>query len=1210
MAKNIVNLSLDGSNYTTRPYGTCSTAATTTAKVVDCDEFSLTTGATILVKFTYANSASSPTINVNSTGAKSIYYRGKALTSSLYYWGDGDTVEFIYNGTQWDLLNVSNTNTTYSSLKNPNSLKIQGDSTDLFSYDGSAAKTLNIKAGNNVTVTANTSDNSISIAATDTTYTAGNGLTLNSTTLAVGAGTGITVSADTVSTKLRSTTALTNDSSAATETSGRIYPVAVDKSGYLAVNVPWVNPTTYSAEKGITLSSSNKFGHSNTKITAKTTYVDTDADASIEVTSNNGTFKVTDVKYDEYGHITGSQDRTIKITEAYKGTVTSVTISAGDGISVTDGTNATNSEITSTGTRKISVTSAGTTTFGGIKASNVLTSSVNLTSGNGSTASRFYGVQVDKDGIAFVNVPWSDSNTYTSAYCNTAAGTAAKTATCSGYALTSNTYIHVIIVNSNSAASALTLSINSKTAKTININGTDSSSSNYTLPAGSYIAFYDGSKYYFRTDGILPGKIVDSSKVDGKTVTTSISSSSNDTTIPTSGAVYTAIYSGIKANDAMIFKGVINSNSSLPANHKVGDTYRVGTAGTYAGQKCEVGDIIICTTTSTSANNSHWTVIQTNIDGAVIGPEENDNNSGKVAIFDGKTGKIIKSSGFTLGCTVPSGALFTDTTYGVANQNDLGLIKPWYYHTSASTGPTAGADTTAVKVNTITTTANRYYAVEMDVNGRAFVNVPWERYTYTYTLPEATTNALGGIKIAKDNTSYTVATNTSPTISANVTTAGKYYGVEIDSTGKAYVYVPWEKGTNTDITVKQSASTDNNNYYLLASAKTSPTSGTAYESIYSTGISINPSTKTITATTFSGALSGNASSSTYATNARITATTSAGTYYPTWASGTTSGTNYVLRGNSNFRYNIVAGTTSAVGYDSIYLGNSTGSGTEGNSAGRILLYSASTSYHYLVGADVTSAVTHTLPSTGGTILNTGTSSVSANYTSGTQVATIKINNSSTKIFVPSIPDLSITDTDTGTLVSDVTVDKHAITLTRFKTSKGSTSKPVYFNSSGVLSECSDYAGGTAVTLNGTSKSATTASFYAPTSSGTAGQVLVSGGSGKTPTWEDCGGKVKSTTASVTISTSWGTLLSASNLDTLCDSTIGTYAIQVSGSNIGICSGIFTWNSSGSTNDEILLHRTGASKNIYLRLSSKVLQIACNEAITTAFTVTIKVRRLI
>lgn len=56
---------------------------------------------------------------------------------------------------------------------------------------------------------------------------------------------------------------------------------------------------------------------------------------------------------------------------------------------------------------------------------------------------------------------------------------------------------------------------------------------------------------------------------------------------------------------------------------------------------------------------------------------------------------------------------------------------------------------------------------------------------------------------------------------------------------------------------------------------------------------------------------------------------------------------------------------------------------------------------------------------------------------------------------------------------------------------GSTTKPVYFTANGVPSACSTYAGGTAVTLNGSSKAASTASFYAPTGAGTSGQILKS-----------------------------------------------------------------------------------------------------------------------
>lgn len=117
----------------------------------------------------------------------------------------------------------------------------------------------------------------------------------------------------------------------------------------------------------------------------------------------------------------------------------------------------------------------------------------------------------------------------------------------------------------------------------------------------------------------------------------------DNTQIATTAFVKSAINKQIAGNDAMIFKGVINSNSDLPATHEVGWTYKVGTAGTYAGESCEVGDMIMCITDGTVADNTHWSVIQTNIDGAVTGPVSS--LSGNIPVFDGSTGKIIKDSG-------------------------------------------------------------------------------------------------------------------------------------------------------------------------------------------------------------------------------------------------------------------------------------------------------------------------------------------------------------------------------------------------------------------------------------------------------------------------------------------------------------------------------------------------------------------------------------
>ena len=100
-----------------------------------------------------------------------------------------------------------------------------------------------------------------------------------------------------------------------------------------------------------------------------------------------------------------------------------------------------------------------------------------------------------------------DGNNYPQAYCSTAAATAAKAASMSGYVATANRYIMITMTTANSSATAITMNINSTGAKAIYINGSASSTSNYTLPAGSYLVFYDGTNYHFRTDGYAPMKV-------------------------------------------------------------------------------------------------------------------------------------------------------------------------------------------------------------------------------------------------------------------------------------------------------------------------------------------------------------------------------------------------------------------------------------------------------------------------------------------------------------------------------------------------------------------------------------------------------------------------------------------------------------------------------------------------------------------------------
>jgi hypothetical protein len=137
-------------------------------------------------------------------------------------------------------------------------------------------------------------------------------------------------------------------------------------------------------------------------------------------------------------------------------------------------------------------------------------------------------------------------------------------------------------------------------------------------------------------------------------------------------ATTTQVNALLSAQDALVYKGIVNDDASLPTTYSAGWTFRVGTAGTYKGINCEVGDLIMAIVDREGVDNQQtdWQVLQTNIDGAVVGPTSAV--SSNVVVFNGTSGKLIQDSGFTIGASVPSDAVFTDTVYthptGFTNQ--------------------------------------------------------------------------------------------------------------------------------------------------------------------------------------------------------------------------------------------------------------------------------------------------------------------------------------------------------------------------------------------------------------------------------------------------------------------------------------------------------------------------------------------------------------
>ena len=97
-ARAIDGVTFDGSAARSH-YGVCSTAGGTRAKTVSITGFTLTTGARVMVRFTYTNTTYDSTLNVSGTGAKMIYYKDGGMPTE--YIKANSLLELVYDGTYW-----------------------------------------------------------------------------------------------------------------------------------------------------------------------------------------------------------------------------------------------------------------------------------------------------------------------------------------------------------------------------------------------------------------------------------------------------------------------------------------------------------------------------------------------------------------------------------------------------------------------------------------------------------------------------------------------------------------------------------------------------------------------------------------------------------------------------------------------------------------------------------------------------------------------------------------------------------------------------------------------------------------------------------------------------------------------------------------------------------------------------------------------------
>ena len=255
------------------------------------------------------------------------------------------------------------------------------------------------------------------------------------------------------------------------------------------------------------------------------------------------------------------------------------------------------------------------------------------------------------------------------------------------------------------------------------------------------------------------------------------------------------INQSIIANDAMRFKGTIGLTSAnnyiingtqaeFPSKTAtVGDTYRVVTAGRYAGIQCEVGDLLICVTADSTGTNTAWIVAQTNINGQIYhtingvqkGFYSNDTNT--FSIFApttaGVLGQVLTSKG---GNSAP---IWTDQSNIIAGNLTDDAKKALF--------------TTLTYINDVLTVTIGGTTKTATIHGRRAVNV-----NSTEVLSISDSTALNfkngnGISFTWDSINKNLSVNANTNFSTDL--VHKNYAVKVDSNQQLYVNVPWANTT-------------------------------------------------------------------------------------------------------------------------------------------------------------------------------------------------------------------------------------------------------------------------------------------------------------------------------------------------------------------------------------------------------------------------------
>lgn len=235
-------------------------------------------------------------------------------------------------------------------------------------------------------------------------------------------------------------------------------------------------------------------------------------------------------------------------------------------------------------------------------------------------------------------------------------------------------------------------------------------------------------------------------------ISDAITNGTASTTILNTQQIVEYVGNAFAANDAMRYKGTItysNGNytthtvagvevQGFPTKCEVGDTYRVTSQGTYAGQTCSAGDLLICIQDGTGSGlntAAYWTAVEANINGQV----KHTVNGTSIYVYSNSTNTFT---------------IYAPTTGGTQGQVLL---------SNGSAAPTWAAQSTLVvgEAKKVSNALSLGVGLTFGTTGVTY-NGSAAR---TISLVAATTTTIGGVIVDKDSKNKTIS----------VTSAGSIY---------------------------------------------------------------------------------------------------------------------------------------------------------------------------------------------------------------------------------------------------------------------------------------------------------------------------------------------------------------------------------------------------------------------------------------------------